>query len=205
MKRLIKGIFAGALVAVCAICAVGCGNGSAKAKPIDNSVYFSDEVFRKTYSTGVTQTSMSLSQNLLGEDGNAWQYTSIQIKGQKKWICSMTISKIDFVFEATHDTSLDLTLTITNVCKTDNFNKTEDLYYYESKTPLALKAGESQLISFIVEDRINATKAPTVTLTIEEECYKNNADLLITLKEFNVYGEHIVTKSGSVSGSVAAK
>ncbi len=188
MRNAIKGTLVALLVAVCA-CFTACADK--KAQAIDNLVYFDDEVYRLTY--GVTKsTSMSLKDNVLGEEANSWQYTQLVINGKQKWICSMTISTIEFTFETTHDATLDLTLTLTNVLKTDNFNKEKDYYYHTQKATHVTKAGKQTTIVFNIDDTINASKAPVLTLNIDELCYKNNTELFVKITDFNVYGEHII-------------
>lgn len=161
-----------------------------KTNVISNAVYFDDTINYATYASSTKKTA-SLSDNVLGEEGTAFQYTSIDILGKKKWICGMYIESITYTFETNAETTLELELILTNVKATTNFNSADDYYYYTAKSSLVVGEDLTASYTFIVNDYINDSKAPQLLLSIDNVCYQTNSSLTVKLKDFKVSGYHV--------------
>ena len=160
------------------------------SKIIDNSIYIEDTINYSTYESSTKKTA-SLSQVVLGEDATAFQYTSIDILGNAKWICGMYIESVTYTFEASAPTTLELNLMIANVKATTNFDSAKDYYYYTAKTSLVIGESKTGTYTFLINDYIHDTKAPQFLLNIDNLCFQTNNSLTLKLKDFKISGYHV--------------
>lgn len=189
MKLKIRGMLCVALTFLIVLACTACQN-TKEYNYIDNSVYFEDTIVYNT-STSSTNTTASLKNGITGDTGASIAFTKIQISGVRKWIASMYIEKVEFTFTAPEDCVLDLQFKITNVQSTNNFDSSEDEYYYLEKSSLSLVENKPTTICFAVKDTISSSKNPVFTVYIDDTVYVEHPSLAIQMNDFKVYGEHI--------------
>ena len=187
-NRLVKAISTILSVLVCALVLTGCEQ---KSKVIDNSVYFNDVANYSTYNSSTKKTA-SFGGLIVGDGATAFQYTSIDVLGNLKWIGGMYIESVSFTFTASAPTTLELDFTIANVKNTTNFNSEQDYYYYLAETSLVIGESNKGTYTFLVNDYISDTKAPQFLLNIDNLCYQTDSSLTLKLTKFEVRGYHEV-------------
>ena len=154
------------------------------SKEINLEVYFKTDV---VYKVNNAKDSGSMHIGYLTTDKPTMDcYTVIQLTSNKDWTYGLNLEKVEFVVFLSEEANVDIDITISNLENGENYNKTEDTYFYH--TTISLNKTETKVKLDINDTIIN--KECVISFEIVQSCYKTNPNLTLSINSLKLIGEH---------------
>jgi len=152
---------------------------------LDATVYLKDTVNYELNEKKKTEGTFELS-NIINQNSELKNYKRIQITTKKDWTYGLEIEKIEFDILLSMPVDVDLEITVSNLENGENFNESQNTYYYH-KTLSINK--ECTNVKLDINDIFNKKDA-VISLEINESCYTSTPELKIGIGNFKMYGQH---------------
>ena len=158
---------------------VGCDTSN----KLDASVYCKPQVSYKLHGSTESQT-MEL-VNLIDSTCEMNKYSVVQITTDKTWTYGLELETIKFNVLMSVSENVDIDVTISNLESGENYNSTQDTYFYHKSLSINK---EDTTITLDIND-IFINKDSVISIEVVNSCY-NNTDLKLAFGNFELYGQH---------------
>ena len=158
--------------------------GCEKENKLDAQIYCHSDINYKLHNSSEALTANI--SDIIGNELTAQAYETIQINTNKAWTYGLQLNKVKFDVLLSIPANVDIDITISNLENGENYNSTQDTYFYH-KTLSFNK--ECTSVSLDIYD-IFINKDATISLEVVKSCYEATPELKISIANFQLYGEH---------------
>lgn len=158
--------------------------GCSKSNLLDAQIYCKADVNYKLY--GAKDSETANMSDFIGTSLPQKAYSTIQITTDKTWTYGLTLEKIEFDILLSESANMDIDITISNLENGENYNQTQDTYFYHKTLSITQ---ETTSITLAIND-IFINKDATISIEVVESCYSTHPNLTFNISNFKMYGKH---------------
>jgi len=172
------------LLLIFSVCIVA---GCSKENALDVNIYCRPEVNYKLYNS--KDSSPGNISDVIGTTLAPQAYETFQITTNKTWTYGLVLEKVEFDIILSKAVNVDIDLTISNLENGENYNSTQDTYFYHKTLSFNQ---ETTTVTLEINDTF-INKDAVFSFEVVESCYSANPDLTISIANFKLFGEHAQT------------
>lgn len=158
--------------------------GCTKTNLLDAQIYCKSNINYKL--NGAKDSESGQLSELIGNTFASKAYSTIQITTDKNWTYGLTLEKIEFDIILSENANVDIDVTISNLENGENYNSSQDTYFYHKTLSISQ---ETTSITLAIND-VFINKDAVISLEVVESCYTAHPNLTFSLSNFKMYGEH---------------
>ena len=180
MKTIFKHTVSALLLIIFSLLVVSCS----KTNNLDLATYFKPSVNYKLYKT--KDSNVADINDFISDTPILNSYTIIQFTSNKNWTYGLNLETVAFDITLSEAANMDIDITISNLENGENYNKTENTYFYH-KT-LSINQINTNVKLEINDIIIN--KECVISLEVVDSCYDSNPNLKFALTNLQITGQH---------------
>lgn len=158
--------------------------GCEKSTELDALTYLKPEVSYKLYKSEASSTFKT--ESIINATSEAMAYDTIQINTNKTWTYGLTLQTIKFDVALSEPANMDIDITVSNLENGENYNKTQDTFFYHKTVTVSQ---ESSTVTLEIND-VFIDKDATISLEIVDSCYTSFPNLKVAIGNFKMFGYH---------------